>query len=99
MLDILLQRDMDAVLRTYDLLSGRWMTHASPTLFNSGTPHPQLSSCFLIAMKVPITLCSFAALPFTSAPCLACNRRTLSRASTIPSRRQRSSRNMRGGLA
>jgi ribonucleoside-diphosphate reductase subunit M1 len=33
------------------MLSERWMTHASPTLFNSGTPRPQLSSCFLIAMK------------------------------------------------
>jgi ribonucleoside-diphosphate reductase subunit M1 len=33
------------------LLSERWMTHASPTLFNAGTPRPQLSSCFLICMK------------------------------------------------
>ncbi len=32
-------------------MSERWFTHASPTLFNSGTCHPQLSSCFLICMK------------------------------------------------
>ena len=40
-----------AVLETYHLLSQRWFTHASPTLFNAGTPRPQLSSCFLICMK------------------------------------------------
>eukprot|EP00873_Tetraselmis_striata_P044175 jgi/Tetstr1/464439/TSEL_000110.t2 len=45
------QDDMEAVLQTYTLLSERWMTHASPTLFNAGTPRPQLSSCFLICMK------------------------------------------------
>lgn len=43
--------DIDAVIKTYDLLSQRWFTHASPTLFNAGTPRPQLSSCFLICMK------------------------------------------------
>jgi len=32
-------------------MSGRFFTHASPTLFNAGTPRPQLSSCFLVAMK------------------------------------------------
>jgi ribonucleoside-diphosphate reductase subunit M1 len=32
-------------------MSERWFTHASPTLFNSGTPRPQLSSCFLVCMK------------------------------------------------
>lgn len=38
-------------METYRLLSERWFTHASPTLFNAGTPRPQLSSCFLICMK------------------------------------------------
>ncbi|KAG1334762.1 putative Ribonucleoside-diphosphate reductase large subunit [Cocos nucifera] len=43
--------DIDSVLRTYHLMSQRWFTHASPTLFNAGTPRPQLSSCFLVCMK------------------------------------------------
>lgn len=45
------KQDVDAAVETYHLLSQRWFTHASPTLFNAGTPRPQLSSCFLIAMK------------------------------------------------
>lgn len=43
--------DIDAVLETYELMSKRYFTHATPTLFNSGTPKPQMSSCFLLAMK------------------------------------------------
>eukprot|EP00004_Rigifila_ramosa_P025059 TRINITY_DN7413_c0_g1_i1.p1 TRINITY_DN7413_c0_g1~~TRINITY_DN7413_c0_g1_i1.p1 ORF type:complete len:816 (-),score=202.02 TRINITY_DN7413_c0_g1_i1:172-2589(-) len=43
--------NIPAVLETYQLLSEGWFTHASPTLFNSGTPRPQLSSCFLVQMK------------------------------------------------
>ena len=43
--------DMDAVLETYELMSKRYFTHATPTLFNSGTPKPQMSSCFLLTMK------------------------------------------------
>lgn len=43
--------DMDAAVETYNLLSERWFTHATPTLFNAGTPKPQLSSCFLLQMK------------------------------------------------
>ncbi len=43
--------DMDAVLETYELMSKKYFTHATPTLFNSGTPKPQMSSCFLLAMK------------------------------------------------
>ncbi|CAN6443852.1 unnamed protein product [Victoria cruziana] len=43
--------DIDSALKTYHLMSQRWFTHASPTLFNAGTPRPQLSSCFLICMK------------------------------------------------
>lgn len=43
--------NIDAALGTYHLMSQRWFTHASPTLFNAGTPRPQLSSCFLICMK------------------------------------------------
>ncbi|KAJ2577177.1 ribonucleotide-diphosphate reductase subunit rnr1, partial [Coemansia sp. RSA 1836] len=42
--------NLDAALETYDLMSRKLFTHASPTLFNSGTPRPQLSSCFLVAM-------------------------------------------------
>lgn len=43
--------DLAATIETYDLMSCKWFTHASPTLFNSGTPRPQLSSCFLLTMK------------------------------------------------
>ncbi|XP_042398079.1 ribonucleoside-diphosphate reductase large subunit-like [Zingiber officinale] len=43
--------DIDSAIRTYHLMSQRWFTHASPTLFNAGTPKPQLSSCFLVCMK------------------------------------------------
>ncbi|CAI5998078.1 unnamed protein product [Closterium sp. NIES-65] len=43
--------DIEAAVQTYHLMSQRWFTHASPTLFNSGTPRPQLSSCFLVCMK------------------------------------------------
>lgn len=43
--------DLERVEETYELLSQGWFTHATPTLFNSGTPRPQMSSCFLIAMK------------------------------------------------
>jgi len=43
--------DIEAVLDTYELMSKRYFTHATPTLFNSGTPKPQMSSCFLLAMQ------------------------------------------------
>jgi len=43
--------DMDAVKETYDLMSQKFFTHATPTLFNAGTRRPQLSSCYLIAME------------------------------------------------
>ena len=43
--------DIDSVIETYHLLSEKWFTHASPTLFSSGTPRPQLSSCFLLCME------------------------------------------------
>ena len=43
--------DLDAVKETYELMSKKYFTHATPTLFNAGTPKPQMSSCFLIAMK------------------------------------------------
>ncbi|XP_074559982.1 ribonucleoside-diphosphate reductase large subunit-like [Curcuma longa] len=43
--------NIESAIRTYHLMSQRWFTHASPTLFNAGTPRPQLSSCFLICMK------------------------------------------------
>lgn len=45
------KNDLESVIKTYDLLSERWFTHATPTLFNAGTPKPQMSSCFLLTMK------------------------------------------------
>lgn len=43
--------DIERVIETYNLMSQRYFTHGSPTLFNAGTPSPQMSSCFLVAMK------------------------------------------------
>jgi len=43
--------DYARVRETYDLMSQKYFTHATPTLFNAGTPRPQMSSCFLVAMK------------------------------------------------
>jgi ribonucleoside-diphosphate reductase alpha chain len=45
------RHDIDSVIKTYHLMSERWFTHATPTLFNAGTPKPQMSSCFLLTMK------------------------------------------------
>jgi ribonucleoside-diphosphate reductase alpha chain len=45
------KNDIENVIKTYDLMSERWFTHATPTLFNAGTPKPQMSSCFLLTMK------------------------------------------------
>ncbi|WP_276361289.1 ribonucleoside-diphosphate reductase subunit alpha [Daejeonella sp. H1SJ63] len=45
------KNDLDSVILTYNQMSERWFTHATPTLFNAGTPKPQMSSCFLLAMK------------------------------------------------
>ena len=45
------KNDIDSAIRTYNLMSERWFTHATPTLFNAGTPKPQMSSCFLLQMK------------------------------------------------
>ena len=42
--------DIDAAIETYNLMSQKWFIHATPTLFNAGTPRPQLSSCFLLSM-------------------------------------------------
>src|SRR5260221_3510006 len=44
-------RDIEKAVETYNVMSERHFTHASPTLFNAGTRHPQLASCFLVAMK------------------------------------------------
>jgi len=43
--------NMEKVRETYNYMSCKYFTHATPTLFNAGTPHPQLSSCYLIAME------------------------------------------------
>jgi ribonucleoside-diphosphate reductase alpha chain len=45
------KNDMPAAIKTYNLMSEGWFTHATPTLFNAGTPKPQMSSCFLLTMK------------------------------------------------
>ena len=45
------KNDIDSVIKTYQLMSEKWFTHATPTLFNAGTPKPQMSSCFLLTMK------------------------------------------------
>ncbi len=45
------KEDVDAAIESYNLMSEKWFTHATPTLFNAGTPKPQMSSCFLLAMK------------------------------------------------
>ncbi len=43
--------DLESAFETYELMSKKYFTHATPTLFNSGTPKPQMSSCFLLSMK------------------------------------------------
>lgn len=45
------KNDIQSAIKTYNLMSEGWFTHATPTLFNSGTPKPQMSSCFLLTMK------------------------------------------------
>ena len=45
------KKDIKEAIKTYDFMSEKYFTHATPTLFNSGTPRPQLSSCFLLSMK------------------------------------------------
>ena len=43
--------DLESAFETYHLMSQQWFTHATPTLFNSGTPKAQMSSCFLLTMR------------------------------------------------
>ena len=45
------KEDIKSAIETYNLMSQKWFTHATPTLFNAGTPKPQMSSCFLLTMK------------------------------------------------
>ena len=45
------KEDVESAIKTYHLMSERWFTHATPTLFNAATPKPQMSSCFLLTMK------------------------------------------------
>ena len=45
------KKDIDAAIETYNMMSQGWFTHATPTLFNAGTPKPQMSSCFLLTMQ------------------------------------------------
>src|SRR4051812_42645561 len=45
------KEDVESAIETYNLMSERWFTHATPTLFNAGTPKPQMSSCFLLTVK------------------------------------------------
>ena len=44
------QEDIESAIQTYQLMSEKWFIHATPTLFNSGTPKPQMSSCFLLSL-------------------------------------------------
>ena len=46
------KEDIESAIETYNLLSEKWFTHATPTLFNAGTPKPQMSSCFVAGTKV-----------------------------------------------
>ena len=45
------KNDIESAIQTYNYMSEGWFTHATPTLFNAGTPKPQMSSCFLLTMK------------------------------------------------
>jgi ribonucleoside-diphosphate reductase alpha chain len=45
------KNEIESAIATYNMMSERWFTHATPTLFNAGTPKPQMSSCFLLQMK------------------------------------------------
>lgn len=45
------KNDIESAIKTYELMSKKFFTHATPTLFNAGTPKPQMSSCFLLTMK------------------------------------------------
>lgn len=45
------KNDIESAIKTYHMMSEKWFTHATPTLFNAGTPKPQMSSCFLLTMK------------------------------------------------
>ncbi|RZK86958.1 MAG: ribonucleoside-diphosphate reductase subunit alpha, partial [Pedobacter sp.] len=45
------KQDIESAIKTYNLMSERWFTHATPTLFNAATPKPQMSSCFLLTMQ------------------------------------------------
>lgn len=45
------KNNIEDAIKTYHLMSEKWFTHATPTLFNAGTPKPQMSSCFLLTMK------------------------------------------------
>ncbi len=44
--------DVDAAIETYHWMSQKFFTHATPTLYNAGTPHNQMSSCFLLSMAI-----------------------------------------------
>ena len=45
------KEDIESAIESYNLMSEKWFTHATPTLFNAGTPKPQMSSCFLLTMQ------------------------------------------------
>lgn len=45
------KEDIVSAIESYELMSDRWFTHATPTLFNAGTPNPQMSSCFLLQVQ------------------------------------------------
>ena len=60
------KEDINSAIETYNLMSEKWFTHATPTLFNAGTPKPQLSSCFLLTMKDDSIDCIYDTLKQTA---------------------------------
>ncbi len=71
------KEDVDAAIQTYHMMSRKLFTHATPTLFNSGTPRPQMSSCFLLTMKedsIEVRRIATSNRPLESAPNLPPNR-------------------------
>ncbi len=63
------KQDVDAAIQTYHMMSRKLFTHATPTLFNSGTPRPQMSSCFLLTMKedsIEVRLQAMRVVPWPS---------------------------------
>lgn len=57
------KKDIESVLKTYHTMSQRWFTHASPTLFNAGTPRPQVCHALPTPWLINVTICNSRQLP------------------------------------